>query len=118
MITAILILFYRCLVTLVEFALNLFIAIIQFFFYLITTAVKTAIERINENKNTPEDEIEESEESEESENVESGKFVILVCTESGWTPMDYFDTYMDAYRQMKYERSLPGARDMIIQEVG
>lgn len=116
MITAILILFYRCTVTLVEFALNVFMAIIQFFFYLITTAVKTAIERIKEKKekeSTSEDETEE-----ESENVESGKFVILVCTESGWTPMAYFDTYMDAYRQMKYERSLPGAHDMIIQEVG
>ena len=113
MITAILILFYRCIVVLVEFALNVFMAIIQFFFYLITTAVKTARERIKEKKSTPEDETEE-----ESENVESGKFVILVCMESGWTPMAYFDTYMDAYRQMKYERSLPGARDMIIQEVG
>ncbi len=112
MITAILILFYRCTVTLVEFALNVFMAIIQFLFYLITTAVKTAIERIKEKKSTSEDE------TEESENVESGKFVILVCTESGWTPMAYFDTYMDAYRQMKYERSLPGAHDMIIQEVG
>jgi len=113
MITAILILFYRCIVVLVEFALNVFMAIIQFFFYLITTAVKTAIERIKEKKSTPEDETEE-----ETENVESGKFVILVCMESGWTPMAYFDTYMDAYRQMKYERSLPGAHDMIIQEVG
>lgn len=115
MITAILILFYKCTATLVEFALNVFMAIIQFFFYLITTAVKTAIERIKEKRSTSED---ETEETEETENVESGKFVILVCMESGWTPMAYFDTYMDAYRQMKYERSLPGARDMIIQEVG
>ena len=120
MILAFLSIFFKCVATLLNFAVNLIIALIQSILVFLQTGITEWIRLSKERKAKNAEQKAENEKfktTTESTPPKDGKFVLLELIDSEWHPVDYYQTYMEAYTAKIMRRAVPHANPMIVQEI-
>jgi len=109
MVTATIVLFFKILWEIAEFFIQLAVLVAQLIIQFLAEVASCLFQRWKKK-------LDEKPLESKTKN-KSGKYAIVKFTESGKVPIAYYDTYMEAYLELRKKREQDGSINMIIQEI-